>query len=129
MKSQPKLGNEQRQALAEQAGKPVYVVDVNSQNQYVPMPAEQYQYVKALLETEEFDISETYAAQSEALQDVWDENSEVELLVQETGARGAMVTDPVEQRRILQQVTERMQNNPLPPGAPRFSRDELHERR
>lgn len=57
------------------------------------------------------------------------ENSEVELLVQETGVRGAIVTDPAEQRRMLRQITERMQNNPLPPGAPRFSRDELHERR
>jgi len=72
MKSQPKITDEQRQALAEQAGKPVYVVDVNSQNQYVLVPADQYQPVKALFETDEFDISETYAAQDEALRDVWD---------------------------------------------------------
>ena len=57
------------------------------------------------------------------------ENSEVEILVQESRGRGPSVTDPVERHRILRQITERMQGNPLPPGAPRFSRDELHERR
>jgi len=57
------------------------------------------------------------------------ENSEVELLVQETTLRDPSVSDPDEHLRILQRVTERMQKNPLPSGAPRFGRDELHERR
>ena len=56
------------------------------------------------------------------------DNSEVELLVQETNVRRPSVTDPEERIRTLQRITERMQNNPLPPGAPQFSRDELHER-
>ena len=57
------------------------------------------------------------------------ENSEVDLLVQETRVRGPSVSDPNERLRILRRITERMQNNPLPSGASRFSRDELHERR
>ncbi len=57
------------------------------------------------------------------------ENSEVEILVQESRVRGPSVNDPAERHRILRQIAERMQGNPLPPGAPRFSRDELHERR
>jgi len=56
------------------------------------------------------------------------ENFEVELLVQGTTVRSPCVSDSEERLRILRQVTERMQNNPLPSGAPRFSRDELHER-
>lgn len=57
------------------------------------------------------------------------ENSKVDLLVQETDVYGPSVTDPDERICILQRITERMQSNPLPSGAPRFSRDELHERR
>ena len=38
------------------------------------------------------------------------------------------VTDPEERARILREVTDRMQANPIPEGAPRFTRDELHER-
>ena len=56
------------------------------------------------------------------------ENSEVDLLVQEATVRGPSVTDVDERLRILRRIAERMQNNPLPSGAPRFSRDELHER-
>jgi len=34
-----------------------------------------------------------------------------------------------ERKRILRNLVERMKANPLPPGAPRFTRDEMHERR
>jgi len=34
-----------------------------------------------------------------------------------------------ERRRIRQRVVERMMRNPVPSGSPRFTRDELHERR
>ena len=56
------------------------------------------------------------------------ENYEVELLVQDTTMRDPCVSDPDERIHILRRIAERMQKNPLPPGAPRFSRDELHER-
>ena len=56
------------------------------------------------------------------------ENHEVELLVQEPTVRDPSVSDSDERIRILRQITERMQKNPIPAGAPRFSRDEIHER-
>ncbi len=40
-----------------------------------------------------------------------------------------LVTDPAERRRILKELVEEMAANPVPQGAPRFSRAELHERR
>jgi len=38
-------------------------------------------------------------------------------------------SDPEERKRILREVVERMKRNPIPPHSPRFTRDELHERR
>jgi len=57
------------------------------------------------------------------------ENSEVELFVQGPSALKPAVTDQEQRDRILREIVERMQGNPLPPGAPRWTRDELHERR
>ena len=56
------------------------------------------------------------------------ENAEVDLLAQETSMHRPCVTDAEQRELILRRITERMQNNPLPPTASRFSRDELHER-
>jgi hypothetical protein len=56
------------------------------------------------------------------------ENSEVDLLVQGPLVVRPTVTDPAERTRILRQVTERMKGNPIPAGAPRLTRDQLHER-
>ena len=59
------------------------------------------------------------------------ENKEVNFIVQPLS--GALepptVTDPEERKAILRRVTERMMNNPIPASAPRFTREELHERR
>jgi predicted DNA-binding antitoxin AbrB/MazE fold protein len=38
------------------------------------------------------------------------------------------VDAPEERARILLTLVERMKRNPLPQNAPRFSRDEMHER-
>ena len=38
------------------------------------------------------------------------------------------VTNPEERTRILNALVDRMKHNPLPPGAPRFTREEMHER-
>jgi hypothetical protein len=37
--------------------------------------------------------------------------------------------DPEERRRILAEVVRSMRANPIPSDAPRFTREELHERR
>lgn len=73
MKELPKLTDEQRQALTEQPSGPVYVVDVNSQDQYVIIRADEYRHYQALFESDQFDISETYAAQEHAVKPVWDD--------------------------------------------------------
>ena len=57
------------------------------------------------------------------------ENSEVELTIEVPRVIPPVVTDPEERKRILSEVVESMRNNPIPADAPRFTREELHERR
>jgi len=59
---------------------------------------------------------------------VFPENAEVELLVKVPSLIPPTTTDSRERDTLLAQVTARMTGNPLPVSAPRFSRDELHER-
>lgn len=57
------------------------------------------------------------------------EGSEVELIVEEHRVLPPEIKNPVERKRILKAMIERMKQNPIPADAPRFTRDELHERR
>lgn len=57
------------------------------------------------------------------------ENTEVEVKVRNSNVEMPSVTDTEERKRILATMVERMRANPLPEDAPRFTRDELHERR
>jgi predicted DNA-binding antitoxin AbrB/MazE fold protein len=57
------------------------------------------------------------------------EGAAVELIIHRPGIYPPEITDPEEQARLLKLVTERMMRNPIPADAPRFTRDELHERR
>ncbi len=57
------------------------------------------------------------------------EGTRVELVVQRRGVVPPSITDPDERRRILRELTADMRQDPLPSDSPRFSRDELHERR
>ena len=68
-----KLSPEQREAIKQHPGTPVYVVDVETQATYVLLPADTYQQVRTLLGEEPFDIRETYPAQDAALSKVWDD--------------------------------------------------------
>jgi len=61
------LSAQQRQALAAHPGEPVELIDEVSSARYVLLPAEQFDRIKALLTSDEFDVRETYAAQSTAL--------------------------------------------------------------
>jgi hypothetical protein len=69
----PTLIDEQRQAIDQQGGAPVYVVDTERHQQYVLISASAYQRLRGLFEDEPFDIRETYAAQEAALKEVWDD--------------------------------------------------------
>ena len=57
------------------------------------------------------------------------EEAEVELLVQGPLHVSPVITDPEQRDRVLRQITERMKQNPISAEAPRYTRDELHERR
>ena len=57
------------------------------------------------------------------------ENAEVDLLVQGPLNVPPVITNPEKRDDALRRITARMKQNPLPAGAPRFTRDELHERR
>jgi hypothetical protein len=61
------LSAEQRQVLAAHPGEPIELVDETTHARFVLLPAEQFERVKALLTNDEFDVRETYAAQSAAL--------------------------------------------------------------
>lgn len=39
------------------------------------------------------------------------------------------ITDPEERARVIGEIVRSMQANPIPANAPRFTREELHERR
>jgi hypothetical protein len=56
------------------------------------------------------------------------EGTEVELLVQGPLLVPPTITDPEQRARVLRQITDRMKRNPIPANAPRFTRDDLHER-
>ena len=56
------------------------------------------------------------------------EEAEVELLVQGPLVLPPIITNFEEKARLLEQITQRMQQNPIKAGFPRFTREELHER-
>jgi hypothetical protein len=57
------------------------------------------------------------------------ENAEVELIVGKPDVPGSLGEDPEERQRILASMVKRMIANPIPKDGPRFTREELHERR
>ena len=57
------------------------------------------------------------------------EDSEVELLIHDILVLHPEVTDPKKKSELLERVTDRMRQNPIPAGAPRLTREALHERR
>jgi hypothetical protein len=58
-----------------------------------------------------------------------DEGEEVSLTLSGSGVIQPEITDPGERRRRLQVLVEDMANHPWPDGAPRLTREDLHERR
>lgn len=57
------------------------------------------------------------------------EGSEVELTIQSARVLPPEEADPEERKRILKEVVENMRRHPFPENAPRFTREEMHERR
>lgn len=57
------------------------------------------------------------------------EGTEVELLIQSPQVVPPPIVDLETRQQFLKSLIERMQQNPIPMNAPRFTRDMLHERR
>lgn len=57
------------------------------------------------------------------------EGSEVELTIDDPYTIPPQITDPDERRKALEKLVRRMRENPIPENAPRYTREELHERR
>lgn len=57
------------------------------------------------------------------------EGTEVELLIQSPQVVSPPISDLETKRQFLKSLIERMQQNPIPLNAPRFTRQMLHERR
>ena len=55
----PRLSEDQRQAIEERGGAPVYVVDAETNKSYVLLPADQYENIRSYLE-ELFDPRDAY---------------------------------------------------------------------
>jgi predicted DNA-binding antitoxin AbrB/MazE fold protein len=57
------------------------------------------------------------------------EGAEVEITIHEANLLPPEVTDPEDRKRIMSELIQNMLDNPIPANAPRFTREELHERR
>ena len=57
------------------------------------------------------------------------EGMEVELFVRSSQVIPPKIADITARQNFLKQLVDRMQQNPIPATAPRFTRDMLHERR
>lgn len=57
------------------------------------------------------------------------ENAEVDLVIEKPRLLPPLETDPEKRKRILEELVQNMRDNPIPENAPRFTREELHERR
>lgn len=60
----PLLSDELRNQLAESPGRPLEVVDPATQKRYVILDAALFENLRHLLDDDDFDVAETYSAQS-----------------------------------------------------------------
>ena len=68
-----KLTDEMREALGDESRQPVQMEDERTSKRYVLLPFEVYQRVRSIVQDDAFNVSNTYAAQDEALAKVWDD--------------------------------------------------------
>jgi len=55
------------------------------------------------------------------------EGAVVDLVVEGLAIEPPMIADPDERSRVLKAIVERMRRSPLPPDAPRLTREQMHE--
>ncbi len=66
-----KLSDEQRQAIEQNPGRPIDVVDAVTRERFVLLPAGAYERVRTFLDADEFDIQDTYTLQDQAADQAW----------------------------------------------------------
>ena len=57
------------------------------------------------------------------------DNTRVRLTLGNALISPPLITDPAEYKRVMEEVVARMKANPIPPNAPKFTREQLNERR
>jgi AF2212-like protein len=57
------------------------------------------------------------------------ESQEVQLTIESPSVLPPAITDPAQRAKAMEELVARMKANPLPAGAPKLTRDQLHERR
>ena len=57
------------------------------------------------------------------------DNTKVRLILGNSRIQPPTIADPAERQRILEETLARMKANPIPSGAPKFTREQLNERR
>ena len=57
------------------------------------------------------------------------DNTEADVLIERPEIAPPVISEPAARAALLERLVERIRRNPLPSDAPRFTRDELHERR
>ena len=57
------------------------------------------------------------------------EGAEVKVIVSDPYTIPPEITDPEERRRVMKELLEDIRQHPFPENAPRFTREEMHERR
>ena len=57
------------------------------------------------------------------------ESQEVELTVESPRIIPPAITDPAARAKAMEELVARMKAQPLPPDAPKLTRDQMHERR
>jgi hypothetical protein len=57
------------------------------------------------------------------------ESQEVEITVESPRIIPPSITDLAQRAKAMEELVARMQAQPLPPDAPKLTRDEMHERR
>jgi hypothetical protein len=57
------------------------------------------------------------------------DSQEVQLIIESPRIIPPAITDPAERAKAMEELVARMMSQPLPPDAPKLTRDEMHERR
>lgn len=105
------LSSELRQALSAHPGEPLELLHADSGAAYIVVPRERFETLQALLSATDFNIRETYAAQSRFLGEAGWDDPEMDEYDDELAA---LQLPPLSSRRLSSQRTSANQSPPAP---------------